>query len=238
MKITEDTVEALVERYIKSGQVIAFGTSDEAEVFAKKLALKMERDGIEASVVPTSAKLSEILHSLGVPIVSIDGKEIDVAIEFVDAVDGNFNFIKRDSSSLVRDKMIAQSAAELIVIAHENEFVKKLGGKIPFEVATFGAKRTLVQLEKLGKASIRMEKGKPFKTETNHYLIYVEVDDVYSLEDLDYQAKEIPGVLETGLFIGYADRIITTNGHLKVRSRMDYSKEMEEEPPELKNALF
>ena len=42
-----------------------------------------------------------------------------------------------------------------------------------------------------------------------------------SLDDLEYQTKEIPGVLETGLFIGYADRIVLMDGKkITVKSRI------------------
>ena len=82
-----------------------------------------------------------------------------------------------------------------------------------------------MQLEKLGKATLREKKGKPFKTETGHYVIDVKVDEIYSLEDLEFQAKDIPGVLETGLFIGYADRILIHSNKLKMLSRLDYSKQ-------------
>ena len=64
-----------------------------------------------------------------------------------------------------------------------------------------------------------------FKTETGHYVIDVNVDEIYSLEDLEFQAKDIPGVLETGLFIGYADRVLLHNGRLDMLSRLDYSKQ-------------
>ena len=221
----EEVVEALVDKYIRDGQVVAFGTSKVGETFLKKVALKMERENISVSVIPTSIGLASIAASLKLPIASLDEKEVDVAIEFADLVDKNFNFIKRDSKSLVRDKMIAQSSGELIVVVRKENYVKRLHGKMPFEIAKFGHKRSLAQLSKLGDATLRMKGREPFVTETGHYLIDVEVDDVYSLEDVDYQAKEIPGVIETGLFIGYADRVLSHNNNLVVESRLDYSKQ-------------
>jgi len=43
-----------------------------------------------------------------------------------------------------------------------------------------------------------------------------------SMEDLNFQAKEIPGVIETGLFIGYADRVLLYDEHggIEAKSRM------------------
>jgi ribose 5-phosphate isomerase A len=227
MVLSEEAIAALVSRYIKDGMVLSFGTSSHSETFVKKLALKVEDEGLHVSVVPTSSRIAAVIASLGIPMASINDEEIDVGVEFADAVDNGFNYIKRDSVSFVRDKMIAQSAAELIIIAEEKNYGKKLRGILPLEIAIFGWKRTLVQAGKLGKAKLRNKGTAPFMTETGHYVVDVDVDEIYSLEDLEYQAKDIPGVLETGLFIGYADRVVLHNGKLRVKSRMDYSKQNE-----------
>ncbi len=227
--ISEEIIDVLVDRYIKPDSILAFGTSKHSETFLKKVALKLQ-DPTHAlqnvSVVPTSGTIAGILGDLGIHVADINESEIDVAVEFVDLIDKQFNYIKRDSLSLVRDKMIAQSAAEMIAIADEKDLVKGLSGKVPFEISIFGWKRSLIQLEALGKAELREKKGQPFKTETNHYIIDVDIDEIYSLEDLELQSKNIPGVIETGLFIGYADRIITHGKKgIEVKSRMDYTQQ-------------
>jgi ribose 5-phosphate isomerase A len=225
MALKDEGIEALISKYVSNNMVLSFGTGQHSTKFVKKLALRIEEEGLDISVVPTNNRIAESIEELGIKTVSINDREIDLAIEFVDLVDREFNFIERESGSFVRDKMIAQSAAELIVITEEKNMVDKLNGQIPFEVCTFGWKRSLIQLEKLGKAKLREKNEKPFKTETGHYVIDVKVDEIYSLEELEFQAKDIPGVLETGLFIGYADRVLLHNGKLEMLSRMDYSSQ-------------
>ena len=225
MVLKDETIEALLSKYISNNMVLSFGTGEESIKLVKKLALKIEEESLDISVVATNKQVAETLADMKIKTVSINDREIDLAIEFADLVDEEFNFIERDSGSFVRDKMIVQSAAELIVITDEKNYGKKLSGWIPFETCVFGWKRTLLQLEKLGKAKLRETNGKPYKTETNHYIIDVKVDEIYSPEDLEFQAKEIPGVLETGLFLGYADRILLHNGGLKMLSRLDYTKQ-------------
>jgi ribose 5-phosphate isomerase A len=225
MVLREETIEALVAKYIKDNTVLAFGTSAASKHFIKKLAFKIEAEGLHVKVVATSRDIAAQLASLGIPLASINEDEIDLAVEFVDQVDKAFNYIKRESSSFVRDKMVAQSADDLIVITEEKNYVNRLHGFIPFEICIFGWKRTMLQLQKLGEAKLRMVAGKPFRTETNHFVIDVNVDEIYSLEELEFQAKDVPGVLETGLFIGYADRILLHNGKLTMKSRLDYSKQ-------------
>jgi ribose 5-phosphate isomerase A len=226
MTLHDGTIEAFLAKYVSNNMVLSFGTGKESTKFVKKLALKIEGESLDVSVVPTNNKIAEILGDLGIKTVSLNDKEIDLAVEFVDLVDKDFNFIEQESASFVRDKMIAQGAAELVVITEKGNYGQNLFGNLPFEVCVFGWKRTLLQLEKLGEAGLRERNGKPFRTETGHYVIDVKVDEVYSLEDLEFQAKDIPGVLETGLFIGYADRVLLHDDKkLHMLSRLDYSKQ-------------
>jgi len=222
MVLKEETIEALAARYIKPESVIAFGTSSLSEVFLKKIALKIEDEKTGIKVIPTSHRIAEILSSLNIPTASISDHEVDVAFEFVSSINKDFDFVKKESASFVRDKMIAQSAEELIVITEKENFVDKILGIIPCEIESFGWKRTLIQLEKLGKASLRKIGKTEYRTETNHLVADVEIDEIYDLDEIEMQAKEIPAVIETGLFLGYADRIILHNHGLEVKSRLDF----------------
>lgn len=220
--LSEAVIEKFILKYIKDGDVVSVGASKAGEVFLKRLALVLELDHLPINsiqFVPTSNRLAVIAKQLEIPITTINEHEIDFAVEFVDQVDTDFNFVKRDSASLVRDKMIAQSAENLLVVAEEKNFVDKIRGRIPFEIAFFGWKRTVNQLASFGEARIREDKGRKLKTETGHYIVDVDCDRVFSPQDLEYRAKEVPGVLETGLFIGYADRIVLHNEGVRVLSR-------------------
>ncbi|MBU0635473.1 ribose-5-phosphate isomerase A [Candidatus Micrarchaeota archaeon] len=216
----ELAIEGLIAKYIKNDSVVAIGTSQLGERFLKTLAVKLEERNQKIQFVPTSVRLAGIASELELPIASIDEQEIDVAIEFPEQADANYNFLKIDSESLVRDKMIAQSASDMIIILQKEQFVEKLFGKMALEISPFGYKRTIIQLEKLGPTKLKTENNKPVVTESGNYFALTHIDEIYSPEDLEFQAKEIPGVLETGLFVGYADRIIVHSPGLEVKSRI------------------
>src|SRR3989344_1221251 len=127
--IKDEHIEQLVAKYIKSGDTVSIGTSGLGEAFLKKLAVAISAKHVDlenVEFVPTSHRLAVIASQLHLPLVSINDSEIDVAIEFADSVDFDFNFIKRDSFSFVRDKMIAQSAGLLVVVADPKNYSKKL----------------------------------------------------------------------------------------------------------------
>ncbi|MFH1895146.1 MAG: ribose 5-phosphate isomerase A [archaeon] len=219
--IPEDQIEALVEKYVKHGQTIGIGSGELGVKFLKKMALKKEIESLELKIVPTSAEMTLILKQLNLEMGSLDEKEVDVAIEFADLVDHSYNYVKRQSKSFVRDKMIAQSAETLIIVTEKKNFVSRLFGVVPFEVSPFWWKRTKLQLESMGAAKERKTGESLTKTESGNYIIDVLTDSIPSPEEFEYQAKEIPGVLETGLFVGYADRIILYDkGKIEVKSRI------------------
>lgn len=220
--LSEEQVDAFVTRYVKDGHVVAVGTNQLGELFLKKLGLLCEQNRWNVQIIPTSTGQIATANMFHLPLTTLNEREVDVAIEFVDQADGDYNFIKRYSTSLIRDKMVAQSAAELVAILPEKEFVTKLHGNIPMEISAFGWKRTLLLLERVGRVDHQKYTREPPKTESGHYLVDVEIDEGMSLEDIDTQARLIPGVLETGIFIGSADRLILVGStEIHVKSRLD-----------------
>ncbi|VVB98909.1 Ribose-5-phosphate isomerase A [uncultured archaeon] len=221
----DDHIEAIIARYVKDRDTVSIGSNELGERFVKKLALALEMKHIpitEIDFIPTSFRIASLASQVGLKIADINDHEVDVAIEFVDQIDSHYNFVKRSSASFVRDKMIAQSAGLLVAIAEDKAYVKKIRGNIPYEVATFGWKRTLNQLDSFGKAKQRLRKdGMPEKTETGNYIIDVEFDRLFNYEELELTTKNIPGVLESGLFVGYADKIMLHGKNIRLMSRTE-----------------
>ena len=219
--LLDEHVEELLEKYVKDDQIISFGTGPLNKVFLKKLALYVEDNNLNISVVPTSHALGELCAQLKMKTASLDDVEVDIAFDFVDQVNRDFDYISNETTSLIRDKMIAKEAGELIIVCEEKNFVDMLFGIFTLEVNPFAVKKTIVHAMNLGEATLREINGQPVKSETGNYFIDIKFDQIYSVSDLDYQAKNIPGVLETSLFIGYADRVLLhSDEKVLVRSRM------------------
>ena len=76
------------------------------------------------------------------------------------------------------------------------------------EISTFAWQRTIINLQSYGVARIVLDTyGNYIKTETGHYLARITLDKNITLDDFEYSVRNIPGVLETGVFIGLADTI-------------------------------
>jgi ribose 5-phosphate isomerase A len=219
--IIDDHVQGLLEKYVKDNTNISFGTGPLNKVFLKKLARYIEHSNLNIKVIPTSHELADLCAQLKINTASLDDEEVDLAFDFVDQVDEDFNYISNETTSLVRDKMIAQEASEYVVVCEEENFVKQLKYDVCLEVCPFAVNKTLLQVMSLGEPTHKLkENGQPALSETGNQFIDVIIDEVYSVDDIEYMAKRIPGVLETSLFVGYADRVILTGSTLTVKSRL------------------
>lgn len=206
--LIDEHIEAMILKYIKPKCIVSFGTGPTNESFIKKLAIFNVENNLDVKVIPTSHSTGILCSELGLKTANIDDVDIDVAFDFVDAVDEDFNYISNETTSLIRDKMIAQNAAEMIIITEEQNFVQQMDFNFRVEVSSFAFKKTLYNLMNLGEAKALEIDGKKVQSETGHYFVDIHADSIYSIDDLDYQAKKIPGVLETSLFIGCADRVL------------------------------
>lgn len=227
MTLTDHDLSALVEKYISSNQVVSLGTGTNAVSLLKKLALRIEMDHLtNIQFIPTSHEMAAVASQMSIKMGNVDELDIDVAIEFVNSADRYFNFIKNDSTSLVRDKMIAQNARELTIICDQKNVVERLGGSIAFEISQFGYQKTIQQLKAFGESRLRMKGKESLKTESGHLLVDVQVDAIFDLDELETATRRIPGVIESALFVGYADRLVVHNGHLEAKSRMSPPEEL------------
>ncbi len=202
------SLDSLLIRLIEDDSIIALGSSTYAENFIKKLALHINTNELIVKILPTSFKISKLLQEYKIPAADLNEDEIDLAIEFSESVDKSLNFVKTNTTSLIRDKIIASSALELIVATHLEELEKRLSRLIPVEISGFGIKKTLLLLDQFGKVRLRTKKKLPVKTESGNFLADVLIDKIHDLQDMDYELKKIPGVVETGLFFGFADKAV------------------------------
>jgi ribose 5-phosphate isomerase A len=84
---------------------------------------------------------------------------------------------------------------------------------VPIEVVIFGWQRTSAAIERLGgRPVLREREGVPFRTDEGHYILDTRFEPIADPERLAAEIKSIVGVVEHGLFIGLADRVIVA-GH-------------------------
>lgn len=201
--------------YVKPKMIIGLGTGSTARFFIDLL-IEAFRKGLPIQVVATS-KTSEMLAQKGeLPVLDSNKViSIDLVVDGADEIDGKKRMIKGAGGALVREKIIASMAKEMIVIADSTKLVKKLGAKpLPVEIIPFGAEATKKHLEDLGffgKWRTNEQKTN-FLTDNHNWILDITLSSHCENPELDHRKiKDIPGVVDTGFFINLATRIIIGN---------------------------
>lgn len=197
--------------YVQDGQVVGLGTGSTARHMILALAERV-RAGLRVTGVPTSRETTELARAHGIPLLETDDAwAIDVAIDGADQVDPSLNLIKGGGGALLREKIVAAAARRLIIVVDHTKQVPVLGHPfpLPVEVAAFGWGSTARQIERLGiKAVIRQRDGRYYRTEAGNHILDLEIERIDNPAALEIQLNLVPGVVETGLFVGRTGLLI------------------------------
>jgi len=198
--------------FVRDGMVVGLGTGSTAKHMVIALGEQV-RAGMKLRGVPTSAETAALARQSGIPLIDNENRwEIDVAIDGADQVDPHFNLIKGGGGALLQEKIVAASAKQFIVMVDHTKQVPVLGGSfpLPIEVIPFGWGSTAREIETLTESRVilRERNGTPFKTEAGHLILDVHIDRIDRPGELEAALNLIPGVVETGLFVGRTNILI------------------------------
>jgi ribose 5-phosphate isomerase A len=198
--------------FIRDGMVVGLGTGSTAKHLLVALGEQV-RAGKKLRGVPTSQETAALAREFGIPLIDTENWwEIDVALDGADQVDPDFNLIKGGGGALLKEKIVAASAKQFIVMIDHTKQVPVLGGSfpLPIEVISFGWDSTARAIGAFTKSRVvlRERNGAPFKTEAGHLIVDVHIDRIDRPSELETALNLIPGVVESGLFVGRTNVLI------------------------------
>ncbi len=201
--------------FIENGMVVGLGTGSTAKIAIDLIGEKISED-FQIIGMPTSIKTEKQAIDLGIKLIGIDDAEtIDLAIDGADEVSPDLALIKGLGGALLREKKVEKKAKELIIIIDESKLVKKLGeGFLPVEIKSSNYKNILIQISKLKcETQLRIESdNRPFITDNGNYICHCKFKNgISDPRELDKNIMNIDGVIDTGLFIDMATKIIVGN---------------------------
>ncbi len=78
--------------------------------------------------IPTSSQTRQLADEVGLSIRGLEDVDwVDLTIDGADQVDGNLNLIKGGGGALLREKVVAFSSGEVIIVIDESKRTKYLG---------------------------------------------------------------------------------------------------------------
>jgi ribose 5-phosphate isomerase A len=227
----EAALEAI--KHVKEGFVVGLGSGSTAAYAIEALGERDRMENLRILGIPTSTQAFQLAVKQGIPITTLDEHPfVDVDIDGVDQVDENLNLIKGMGAALAREKIVAAASRLNVIVADVSKRVRILGENsqaVPVEIIPFANMLVRQRIEALGgKPVTRESRGKlgPVITDNGNMILDSVFGEIKDPAGLEKQLKMIPGVVETGLFIGLADIVYlaTSSGIEKLETKKKSSR--------------
>ena len=191
-------------KYVRDGDVVGLGSGSTA-ARAIRLLGELVRGGLKIRGIPTSTRSGDLAASLGIPLITLDDVDsIDVTIDGADEFDAGLRLIKGGGGALLREKIVASATRQEIIVADSSKQVSTLGKfPLPVEVIRLALRPVGRSLSALG-AAVQLRKistGEPFVTDEGNYILDCHFGRIPDPPGLACAVREIPGVVEHGLFL-------------------------------------
>ncbi|OPB31524.1 ribose-5-phosphate isomerase RpiA [Bartonella sp. AR 15-3] len=201
---------------VQNNMRLGIGTGSTVNEFIRLLGERIA-DGLRITAVATSYYSEQLCRQFGVSITTLDEvSELDLCIDGADEIDPKMTLIKGKGGALLHEKIVASVSDEMLIIADETKMVKTLGAcGVPIEVNPFGMNATCKAIEKVvndlghsGEIRLRMNGDIPFETDGGHFIFDAFLGSILNPKVLSDALLRVPGVVEHGLFLGFASRAI------------------------------
>lgn len=191
--------------------VVGLGTGSTANAFIEALGKRVGQ-GLKMVGVPTSQASFTLAQSLGIPLAELDKvSHVDLTIDGADAIDPEKRLIKGLGGALFREKIIALSSRQVVILAEEHKLKASFdGATLPLEIIPFAWPLIQQMLKRKGffQFSLRLKDKTPFLTDNHNFIVDLVLSPfAESVESLDHFLKQLPGVVETGFFLHLATYI-------------------------------
>jgi ribose 5-phosphate isomerase A len=206
--------------FVPDGGRIGLGSGRTAEAFLHALAERV-RQGLRVRGVPTSEGVARLATDLGIPLDTLEAPEpLAVTVDGADEVErGSLFLIKGWGGALVRERIVAAASRIQVIVVTAEKLVDRLGarGKLPVEVLPFAAPFCGRRIEQLGFRSAVRQTGTggesgPLVTDNGHWILDCAVSPLDDPPALERALWAIPGVVDTGLFLGTAAVVLVAEG--------------------------
>lgn len=201
-------VEAVT--YIRPGMTIGLGTGSTADLMILELG-KLIKKGLKITGIPSSENTKRLALKQGIPLTTLkEAQRIDITIDGTDEFDPYLQLIKGGGGALLHEKILAYNSNRVIIICDSQKQVSRLGNfKLPIEtipLATPKIERKLLNMS--FQPVLRQKKGSNYITTEGNFILDLDITHITNLTLLEQMLKQIPGIVETGLFLDLADTII------------------------------
>jgi len=212
-------------QYVKSGMVVGLGTGSTASWAVRALAERIEgKELSDILCICTSSATRHLADELGLTVRGLEDVDgLDLTIDGADQVDPELRLIKGAGGALLREKVVAFSSGEVIIVVDESKMTKQigLGVPVPVEVIPFAeavVRQALMNFGAQVEPKMEPDGDDPLITDNDNLILDCLFPEAFDPKRLEREIKRIPGVVESGLFVDLTDRLVVgkENGEVQV----------------------
>ncbi len=197
----------------KSGAV-GLGSGSTVAIFAEELGRQITAGEVDVCVVPSSYQAYQLAVKYSIPLTNLDlNPTLLLTVDGADEVDKELNLTKGGGGALFQEKVVASASEKLVIIADESKLVDHLATRfeIPIEVLPFSlgvVRKTIIEMDITPNIREAQRKMGPVVTDNGNFLLDLKFSEpIRNPSKVAIDLKMIPGVVETGLFIGMTDEV-------------------------------
>jgi len=201
-------------RLVTAGMAVGLGHGSTAVAVVPFLAERVRRGELSGTVfVPAAHYMAEALRRHNLPVGSLDDwPALDLDIDGADEIDPNLDCIKGGGGALLYEKILAQAAERLVIVADIGKQSPRLGTihALPVELVPYALASELRFLTELGgRPSLRLRPdGDPMRTQRGNILCDCAFGPIADPASLAAALDARGGVAAHGLFIGLTDLVV------------------------------
>lgn len=200
-------LELLKEADVRS---LGVGTGSTVARFIDVMEGELAPSLVAASSLDTALALSSKGYSVVHPSLT---PVLDAYVDGADEVDPEGRLVKGRGAALLGEKILASQSRLNIIIVTGDKLVDALGSRrpVPVEVVRDSLNPVLRMIRKrYPETVLRRGSGKdgPVVSDWGGVILDIYTGPLRDPEEAEAFLKSIPGVVETGLFIGYTDYVV------------------------------
>ncbi len=202
---------------VADGARVGLGSGRAAAAFIAQLGERV-RQGLRVAGVPTSEASARQARDLGIPLIDLgEDVELELTVDGADEVAPNLDLVKGRGGALVRERIVASASRRQVILVGHEKLVRALGerGRVPLEVIPLARGPATRRLGALGlRPAVRADRdgARPLLTENGNLTLDCALAeplrDARAARELEAALLAIPGVVDTGLFLGTAERVL------------------------------
>ena len=203
-----------VEENVKENMVLGIGSGSTIVYAVKHIGKLNQEKSLNLKCIPSSFQSYQLIIGNGLELGTLEQyPEIDLDLDGADEIDKKLNLIKGGGGCLVQEKILASNSKRVVILADFRKNSEKLGmnwkNGVPIEVIPMAHFPIMKKLKNLGgNPVLRMAQSKsgPLITDNGNFILDVDFGVIENPEKLNKKILFIPGVVDTGLFIGMASK--------------------------------